>query len=209
MCGHLPTTCLLAVLLTAEFATGTRVHAEKQRPARCEASPGCQEILLKAYARSKASQPEEALQLYEAAYHLQPDPRLLYNAGRILHRLGRTTEAAEHYQRVLDSGVEQTEVRQRAQEYLVEIRAKMRAETTRSAPPGPAVASETTFLLTGVASAPNEAAPIRKRPWLWAVIGVGGALVVGGVVTGIIVGRQQDIARTQSDIIHPTWSLQP
>jgi hypothetical protein len=72
--------CLLAVAL-ALTAPSPRAQAQKGPQARCDASPACTELLQKAREHSVANRLADALQLYDAAYKVQPDPRLLYNSA--------------------------------------------------------------------------------------------------------------------------------
>lgn len=81
-------------------------------------SPEFQTLYGKARAASSDGNLKEAVRLYKAAYELRPDPVLLYNIARILHKLTRFQEARIYYQMYIDSPVESEEQKKKAQEYL-------------------------------------------------------------------------------------------
>lgn len=155
-----------------------RAHAQSAASLRCEDSATCAELYKKALSLSRAGSNEDALRLYQAAYKVRADPRLLYNAGRILHRTGRPGEAVTYYQRVLDSGINVGDIRPKATEYL----AQAQAEISQL----PKVAG-TLSLANSPSTSSAPPIPVYKRPWFWAVIGVAGAAVIGGVVAGVVV----------------------
>jgi hypothetical protein len=74
--------------------------------------------------------------------------------------MGRTTEATERYERVLSSGIEEGDMRQRAQEYLAQVR----AESAKPTLPAESLA-------TSIHPKPDGPVPVHKRPWFWAVVG--------------------------------------
>ncbi len=81
-------------------------------------SPEFQTLYGKARAASSDGNLKEAVRLYKAAYELRPDPVLLYNIARILHKLTRFQEARIYYQMFIDSPAESEEQKKKAQEYL-------------------------------------------------------------------------------------------
>jgi len=191
MSARVPATCLLVALMGAGLMAIQAAQAAQQPRARCESSPECEGILFQAHARSKSGHLDEALQLYKAAYALQADPRILYNTGRVLHRMGRTAEAAELYQRALDSGDDDADMLRRARSHLGELRATAPNQSSVLVPASPAAA-------TTCPPASSETPRFYRRPWFWGLIAAGGTLVIGSVVTGIVIG-------TQTDIIKLSW----
>lgn len=81
-------------------------------------TPEFQALYGKARAASNDGNLKEAVRLYKAAYELRPDPVLLYNIARILHKLTRFQEARIYYQMYIDSPIESDEQKKKAQEYL-------------------------------------------------------------------------------------------
>ena len=180
---HLASLLMGAVLL--------RMPAYASPPTRCEDSPACTELANKARSLSSAGKSEDAMKLYQAAYQVRPDPRLLYNTGRILHHTGRPGEAASYYKRVLDSGIDEGDLRQKVTGYLVQAQ-----EESAQASQVPSTAGDS-FIQP---SSAKPAEPAYKRPWFWAVIGVASAVVVGGVVTGVVIGT---MPKPPTDIYRP------
>lgn len=154
------------------------IPAYASPPPRCADSATCAELANKARSLSSEGKSEEALKLYQAAYQVHSDPRLLYNTGRILHRTGHPSEAASYYQRVLDSGINEGDMRQKAAEYLRQAQAEQ-AQATKPINTSVLTITPPTSLASTV--------PVYKRPWFWVVIGTAGAALVAGVVAGIVI----------------------
>ena len=87
-------------------------------------SPEFQALYGKAREESNKGKLKEAVRLYKAAYELRPNPVLLYNIARLLHKLTRFQEASIYYQLFLDSPVEDSEQKRKAREYIEALREK-------------------------------------------------------------------------------------
>jgi len=190
---------LVAALLLATPARGD----ENTESARAHYKKG-----LSAYALGRF---KEAAAEYEAAFDLEPDPALLYNAAQA-HRIAGDKERAlllyENYLRLFHSPPMEKEVRRYIQSLKAAIDSEARARTTpptepisshvENAPP-PSPAPEATPVKSQREVAPSSppslqvtatAPPATKKtkPWVWGVVGgVAGAVVVG-VVVGLAVG---------------------
>lgn len=66
---------------------------------RCEENPACKEHDDKAIRYSEDKNYDRALAEFNAAYEIEPVPRLLINIGRCLYRLDRASEALDYYAR--------------------------------------------------------------------------------------------------------------
>lgn len=126
-----------------------------------------------------AGEYEAALDLFQRAYGLSPRPRLLHNMALCADRLRQDVRAADLYTQYLD--------REPQAENREEIEARLRAlrraiERNEQAPP-----VEATPAVPAADVGPRDA---TSEPWFWPVVGGGIALVLAGVVVGIVVGTQ-------------------
>ena len=180
-------------------------------------SPEFQALYGKAREESNKGKLKEAVRLYKAAYELRPNPVLLYNIARLLHKLTRFQEARIYYQLFLDSPVEDSEQKRKAREYLEALREKPSPEkvvpstpvdVTPTVPDAAASPSPTTSASTPAAAVRSaqpssnvlatarlgtESTPLYRKWWLWTI--VGGAVAVGAV--GLGVGLSQAKPGTQ------------
>jgi tetratricopeptide (TPR) repeat protein len=182
--------CLLVVscLMVAASAGAAEV------PMSCEKDALCGPLVERARAHSNAGQLEEALRSYQAAYQLVLDPPLLFNVGRVQHKLGRLKEAIDAYQRFLDSGYDDPALRERTSEFLARARALLPPVTPVDKPAPP------------VAAPPPQkrAAPFYKRPWFLALVGsVGAGVLAAGLAGGIVASREPPSAPSGALTSHP------
>lgn len=176
-----PIACALLLLVGLSLAAPT-AHADQVVP-DCSADPACLSLYERAKAASSAGDPDEALRLYKLAHEVQPDPLLLFSIARILHKQGKTKEAAPYYTRFLAAPTEDPVPRKKAEEYLAQIRGQNRpAPTTATATATTAASSPT----PDPNPTPVESKPIYKKWWFWTLIGVGVG-VAGGVAAGVAV----------------------
>ena len=116
---------------------------------------------------------EAALPEFQAAYQRRQMPWLLINIGRTLHRLGRSREALEHYERYKQAETKpDPETQERLEKYIVQ--ARVLTENTSPTAGGTPPTSE-------VAPGTNSPKPLYKKWWFWTAIG-------GGVVAIVIIG---------------------
>ena len=180
-------------------------------------SPEFQALYGKAREESNKGKLKEAVRLYKAAYELRPNPVLLYNIARLLHKLTRFQEARIYYQLFLDSPVEDSEQKRKAREYIEALREKPSPEkvvpstpvaetptvpgaaaspspTTSASTPAAAVRSaQPSSNVLATARLGTESTPLYRKWWLWTI--VGGAVAVGAV--GLGVGLSQAKPGTQ------------
>lgn len=121
-----------AALFSAQLAS-----AETAVP-DCEQEPACMTLWDRASELSKQGNLPESQRMYEMAYDLRADPRLLFNIARVLHKRGLLAEAAARYQRFLKSTVRDPDQKSKALAYLEEVRAALPpGETSRKGPSEP------------------------------------------------------------------------
>src|SRR3569832_689230 len=113
---------LLGFFVLALLAAPNAQGQIQQAPsADCIQDQACLMLKDQAAECSKRGDLTEALRLYKLAYEARPDPRLLFNIARLLHKQGHAAEAAPYYQRFLDAPIQDEDQRQKAQEYLAQI----------------------------------------------------------------------------------------
>lgn len=172
----------------------------------CEKEPACQALWLRARELSQSGQIAEAQRMYQMAYDLRADPRLLFNVARVLHKQGLTAEAAPYYQRFLDSSLDDSVQKQKARDFLAEIRRTepKRPVTPQAVIPGPASKPEPGEAIAQ-AGAKGTARPIYKRWWFWALLGVAAA----GTAAGIAVGVTRSAAAPSDPVPEDATLLRP
>jgi tetratricopeptide (TPR) repeat protein len=148
---------------------------------------------------------EDALKYFQQAYDLSQRAALLYNIGQAadrLHQDQRTVEAFRLYlERVPDApNRAEVEGRLRSLERLVELEA---AEAQQRRTDATAAGANTEVQTTpgpASATAPSDDGP-GIAPWL--VIGTGSAVLVGGVVLGLIgAGQISDVENAKRDSMY-------
>jgi hypothetical protein len=168
-------------LLGTLLLTASPTHAGPMAPddgcltdAECK---GHYEVALKLFEEGRF---ETALPEFQAAYQRRQMPWLLINIGRTLHRLGRSKEALEQYERYkLAETKPDAETQERLEKYI----AQARALTDSATPPGPDAT-------VAANKGPEGPRPIYKKWWFWTAIG-------GGVVAVAIIGVAVGVATSQ------------
>lgn len=105
-------------------------------PDRCNASPACAKLTEKAAELAAQTQYDRALALYQQAYELSQEPRLLINIGRCNYRLGRVRLALDAFlkmQAKLPDG--EPEILERLQAFTADARQALNAENSEPALP--------------------------------------------------------------------------
>lgn len=137
---------LIAGLLLPSSVSG----GSAARGVECHEVPLCLKWADQAARRSKDGDLTDALRLYQLAYEAQPDPRLLFNIARLLHKQERNAEAASYYEQFLKTPVPDDEQRRKAVEYLVQIRTPAADQTGgTSRAQRPARSNGTGLMITG------------------------------------------------------------
>lgn len=148
----------------------------------CEQEPACSAKFTEAQGLAKEHERAKdaaALQILSRLHEDYRDPRLLVPIGRLLERQGEFAKAAEHYQRFIDSKVEQDPANvAQVQKWLEQTRT---AAVVREGPPHH-----------------KAPVPIYRRWEFW--VAAGAVVAIGGIVTGTALGVY---AR------EPNWADQP
>lgn len=131
----------------------------------------------------------EAAREFELAYEQSQRPALLYNIFVAYRDAARMPEATRYLRLYLErepnaENREQLEARLRSME---------QAQADEPATPPPTATSDTTSTSTAVATSTTTSSGGGFETWLpgWIIAGVGGAIVIGGVITGVLALDQQ------------------
>lgn len=191
----LPRILLFNLLLALGLTLADPAHAAA--PSRsCDDAPECQRLAAEGVEHFSAGRFTEAQLSYERAYALRPDPVLLYNLGRAMHKAGQLEQAGQYYKRFLDAGAAGDAAQQRkAEQYLAEVRKE-------TAPPPSLPAPSPTQPLVPLLGTPPDAPPARvplyRKPWLWAAVGISVAAAAVGLGVGLA-SRRPDLSGTLPD----------
>lgn len=151
----------------------------------CNQDDECREHFIKAKSLYKQQDYTSALQEFQTAYQRRQTPILLANIGRTLHKLGRPKEALDYYHQCQEAAKSDADLQEKLKGYIAEAQALISA----SPPPTPAV-DVAEPPPAPLIPPPPPPKPVYKKGWFWAVIGVGAAVVIGGVVTGVVLGTR-------------------
>jgi tetratricopeptide (TPR) repeat protein len=143
-----------------------------------------------------------ALESFQNGFDAYPLRGFLVNIGQCHRRLGHLKEAATAYQQFLDGADVSSTLRTEVEEALAEVR-QAQKEAGEPSPDGPRPASPVATPTSPMQPAPSDTvaggaslsteikkSPAKKksRAWVWALVGVGSVLVVGGVTAGVVLG---------------------
>jgi tetratricopeptide (TPR) repeat protein len=150
-----------------------------------------------AFEKFKAKQYDEAAALFEQAYDLQPEPNYLFNIGRIYEESGNLEKSVEYYERFVKEPGVPLETREKGLERLRVLRAILEETAPKPEPePEPELEPEpepeTKPDPEPRLEPPPEPdpKPSKLRIAGYALLGVGGAaLIGGGVLGGLALGR--------------------
>jgi tetratricopeptide (TPR) repeat protein len=151
---------------------------------------------------------DAAIREFELGYKLKPLPTLLFNIAQVARVSGQNAKALDAYERYLKLDPRAPE-RADVEHWIAVLRKKvdrsaLASSRTGARTPAPAPAPTVEPVPAPEPARPAEAAaqaliapppppapPPKNRRTLWIVLGtVGGALVLGGVVTGIVLGTR-------------------
>lgn len=146
----------------------------------------------RAYRSYEAGRFTESIEAFEAAYALNPLPRLLINLGNAHRKLGQNQDALTCYQRYLQLEPRAPPaLRAKVEGAIVQVRAQLSAEVrAQPSPPAPAPPAALRPPPPSSSAAPAPPGPRRARRWPYLVLGAVAAAVTAGVVTGVVVGSQ-------------------
>lgn len=191
---------LLTTTVAAAGAPGNSATSNNADEARAHYKKGLSYYALQKYA--------EAANEYEAAFELEPDPALLYNAAQA-HRLASNKTRAlalyQSYLRLFPGQTNRNDVQRHiaALKTAIESDAKSRSNTptdpigptTNNLPePKPEPPKPEPQPQPQVIVAPPPSQPARKiKPWVWGIL-AGGVVVLG---VGLGVGLGLGLSRTR------------
>lgn len=132
-----------------------------------------------------AGEYDSALQLFESAYELSHRPGLLYNMGHSADRLRRDQDAIRWFEAYLREAPADGTNRDEAER---RVRALREAEAAREAEASRLQAAENA--VAGTSTSTPTSHDVTSEGWFWPVIGGGAALVIGGIVVGIMIASQ-------------------
>ncbi len=132
---------------------------------------------------------EEALARFNKAHQLDPQPEFLFNIARCNEVLARLELAIKHYEHYL-AAMPRAKNRALVETRLASLKARLAKQKQPKAPPEPKKAAP---VEAAPATRPEVSAPSDWRwPAGWAAVGVGGALVITGVVLGVMASGKTD-----------------
>lgn len=185
---------LVAVLLAVGLLfPGVAIGQTPVLEADCTQDAQCTTLKEQAAERSQSGDLVEALRLYKHAYEVRPDPRLLFNIARLLHKQGKTAEAVPYYQKFIDAPIQDAEQQKKAREYLEQIQAAQTTPQHKQTKQPPSLTTNSLPAQAVRVDAPPAGKPIYKKWWFWTLVGGTAAAVV--VVTAIgVSARQPDLS---------------
>lgn len=134
----------------------------------------------------------DAASEYELAYQAKDDPALLFNIGqayRLARQSSRALLAYKAYLRNVPDAANRAEV----ETWIRDLEASGSPAAARppvvlsTKPPSPGVV---TPLTTVSVAAPKPRRSIARKPWFWAAIIGGAAVVATGIAVGVVYGRR-------------------
>jgi tetratricopeptide (TPR) repeat protein len=143
----------------------------------------------------QAKQYDEAAALFEQAYDLQPEPNYLFNIGRIYEESGNLAKSVEYYERFVKEPGVPLEARERGLERLRVLRAIVEETAPEPEPepevePEPEPEPEPEKKPEPKPEPEPEKKPSKLRIAGYALLGTGGAVLIGGgVLGGLALGR--------------------
>jgi tetratricopeptide (TPR) repeat protein len=194
-------TSVLALAVFGGMCPAGRAHAaapgavstvdEDERVRQVEALAG------EAQARYAEGQYPEAIRLYLKAYQVSPEAALLFNVAVIYEQQVRDPEIAiEYYRKYVIAPDAEPEVVVQATQRIEALRADRERAATNAAPP-PAVVSAAR---PDPGAAPEPETPLRPIIG-WSLVGLGGALAVGGTLAGVLAQADEEAFRQSSDVV--------
>jgi len=181
------------------LGTAARAQADED-----EATQRAKELFKNAEVHFSVGEFSKALALYKEAFKTKPLPAFLFNIGQCHRNMGQCDKALFFFKQYL---VRTPEAPNRADvEKLIEIceqEVKQGETGKEAAPPPPAVVGPKKQ------EKPDEPPPSRPsrsrrklRPlWFWSSVGLAGALLVTGTVTGVMALSQSDEYKDPSTTI--------
>lgn len=140
----------------------------------------------------RAGEYDKAIDLFQRAYTLDPQPNYLFNIGRVYEEKGDLEKAVANYQEFVKQPGVDIEAREAATERLKVLRRTL-AELEEDKQPNTGGAVDPSV---DAPTPAEEAAAAKKRKLRiagYSLLGVGGAtLVIGAVFGGLAIGKSND-----------------
>jgi tetratricopeptide (TPR) repeat protein len=187
---------LTSLVLGAALLVGSFARADDERV------PEAQRHFEAGMASFNLEEYDKAIAEWEAGYRLKPAPQFLYNIAQA-YRVSRRPEKAlafyQKYLRLEPKAANRPEVERHIevlkplveQQQLAAERPSTQPMSMRPGEPAPTAAPAARpepARADVVASAPERKRPVYKKPWFWAVVGVGAVVVAGAVTLGVVLG---------------------
>ncbi|MEM9459036.1 MAG: tetratricopeptide repeat protein [Myxococcota bacterium] len=201
VCSSLAVALGLSPSLPVLAATGTTEPDASASATAGDPSGDPEALSMRAVEKFQAKEYDAAIELFEQAYALDPEPNYLFNIGRVYEEKGDLRQAVEQYQTFLgQSGVDLAS-RQAATERLKVLREALAAMEDEQEP-GPVGTSADNPTPPPDEPPPDEPPPDdgterRKRALRitgYSLLGAGGAGLVVGIVYGSLASGTVDEA---------------
>lgn len=178
------------------LAGAPRAQAQQQQPRNEENEQRARELFEVGDDHYAAGRYEQAVEHFQRAYELSPQPALLFNIANALERMGEYQKAADHLRRYLDSprADDIASVRERIRRLELAARAqniddKPRDDDQPAAAPSTAAPAQAQIGVEGRAERPR-----RSRVLPVSLMVGGGVAIAGGVLAAFLSGQAGDDA---------------
>jgi tetratricopeptide (TPR) repeat protein len=189
---------ILAALAALLFVASAQT-AHAQQPRNEENEQRARELFEVGDDHYAAGRYEQAVEHFQRAYELSPQPALLFNIANAFERMGEYQKAADHLRRYLDSprADDIASVRERIRRLELAARAsEIDAKQGEEDKPAPAAAGPTTAAPAqaevGVESRAER--PQRSRVVPFSLMAAGGVAIAGGVLAAFLSNQAGDDA---------------
>jgi tetratricopeptide (TPR) repeat protein len=183
-----PRLTIFALLVLALASPASAKQAEDAATAQAR------KLYLSGLAHFNLQEYQPAIDDFEAAYRLKPDPVFLYNLGQS-HRLADNPERALYFYRTYLRNFASAPNRVEVEGRIATLEKLIADKKNVATPPDHALAPEETPapppptpapapVVVTPAPAPVAHTPVYKKWWLWTIVGV----VAAGAAVGIAVG---------------------
>lgn len=184
---------LMATTVVALSVAFAPIHASAAvAPAAAEGAETPDSLSGAAVEAFRAGEYDKAIDLFQRAYTLDPQPNYLFNIGRVYEEKGDLEKAVANYQEFVKQPGVDIEARDAAAERIKVLKKTIAAlEEDKEPKPGPVVDPG-----VDAPTPAEEAAAAKKRKMRiagYSLLGVGGAtLVIGAVFGGLAIGKSND-----------------
>jgi len=182
------------------------------------AAKRAQSLFQRAEAHYSRGEFREALPLYLEAHRAKPLPELLFNVGQCYRHLGEHERAVFYYQQFLEQKP-RTPQRAQVQQLIEDSRAADARQRGRAPRPEPA-GSGTSGGGTSGGGTSGGVSERTTRVLFWSGVGLAGALVLTGAITGGVAhgqdseyaapgtnsARRQEISRSRQRLESASWA---